>query len=103
MTTCLIMTISVIASDIPTSMITWPITVKSVTIMMKISRITEISVMLTELIIDWISSLMVNKDIMCHTTDTQTMDLTIYKTTVKVMMLMLLVRSMVNIQNIIMK
>ena len=103
MTTCLIMMISVLAPDIPTSMITWPITVKSVTIMMKISRITEISVMLTELIIDWISSLMVNKDIMCHTTDTQTMDLTIYKTTVKVMMLMLLVRSMVNIQNIIMK
>ena len=97
------MMISVLAQDIPTSMITWPITVKSVTIMMKISRITEISVMLTELIIDWISSLMVNKDIMCHTTDTQTMDLTIYRTTVNVMMLMLLVRSIVNIQNIIMK
>ena len=95
------MTISVLASDIPTSMITWPIMVKSVTIMMKISRITEISVMLTALIIEWIN--MVNKDIMCHTIDTQTMDLTIYRTIVNVMMLMLLVRSMVNIQNIIMK
>ena len=63
--------ILVLTSDIPTNMITKPTTAKLATIMKKFSRITEILDMLMELIIEWISSLMLNGDMMHHITDIQ--------------------------------
>ena len=103
MTACLIMMILILTSDIPTNMITHPITMKLATIMMKLSHISEISDMLMELIIEWISSLMVNGDMMHPTTDTQASESTIFRTTVTVMMLILLCRSMDHILHIIMR